>query len=76
MGLETETKSRDSVTAKLTSFFLCKGWCYGDTTVSWSPILIFELQVKKIISLNNSTDPFKKIFLIKKIFLKYFHECF
>ena len=28
--------------------FLCKDWCYGDTAVSWSPILIFEIQAKKL----------------------------
>jgi len=21
--------------------FLCKGWCYGDSTASWLPVLIF-----------------------------------
>jgi len=27
--------------------FLCKTCCYGDTTVSWSPMLIFDHQAKK-----------------------------
>jgi len=27
--------------------YLCKGWCYGGTTVSWSPMLVFELKAKK-----------------------------
>jgi len=43
-----------------TSIFLCKSWCCGDTTVSWSPMLIFYLQAKKILCLYNSMYPFKK----------------
>ena len=41
-------KTYNSNSATLIDFiFLCKGWCYGDTAVSWSPMLIFELQAKK-----------------------------
>ena len=49
--------------------FICKGWCYGDTTESRSPMLIFELQAKKINCLYNSIWPLKK-FCSSKIFGK------
>ena len=34
------------VQLQLTSFVLFKTWCYGDTNVSWWPMLIFEFQTK------------------------------
>ena len=56
------------VQLQMTSF-VCTGWCYGDSAVSWSPVLISELQAKKIIRLYNSIYPFKKFFN-QKYFLK------
>jgi len=55
------------VQLRLTSIFLCKGCCYGDTTVSWSPMLIFDLEAKKICSYN-SIYPLKKFVIQKNFF--------
>jgi len=49
------------VQLQVTSFFLYKGWCYGDTIVSCSHMLISELQTKKL-CIYSSTYPLKNFF--------------